>query len=190
MRWHGNLTIRVKECNKYIISHINGRQYVLKSQSMHIYRFVYLRKWFICLVQEDNLINTLKLISWQIILKCEQTSLNNCKKTVIISSRKRLVIFSLGPQSWVGASVNIRAKGAMGGWAYEKVNPRTRGPYRQYISSEMIGQNYFSYDVVMVTWRQRKYPKPASGPYNESWRQRSKVESILQWQRGLKPSPI
>ena len=56
MRWHGNLTIRVKECNKYIISHINGRQYVLKSQSMHIYRFVYLRKWFICLVQEDNLI--------------------------------------------------------------------------------------------------------------------------------------
>ena len=142
-----------------------------KSQSKHIYtpnRFVYLGKWFICLVQEDNPINTLKLISWQIILKCEQTSLNNCKKTVIISSRKRLVIFSLGPQSWVGASGNIRAKGAMGGWAYEKVNPRTRGPYRQYISSEMIGQNYFSYDVVMVTWRQRKYPKPGSGPYNES----------------------
>ena len=71
MRWHGNLTIRVKECNKYIILHIDGRQYMRKSQSKHIYtpnRFVYLGKWFICLVQEDNPINTLKLISWQIIL--------------------------------------------------------------------------------------------------------------------------
>ena len=56
----------------------------------------------------------------------------------------------------------------MGGWAYEKVNPRTGGPYRQYISSEMIGQNYFSYDVVMVTWRQRKYPKPGSAGINDS----------------------
>ena len=56
MRWHGNLKIRVKERNKSIISHINGRQYVQKSQSKHIHKFVYLRKWFICLVQEDNLV--------------------------------------------------------------------------------------------------------------------------------------